>query len=233
MSQLIQFDAIKSEVSIFVAPVDQIIVTDSQTNLVAMESLRGIKALQKKIEEKRKELVAPHNDFVKQINEYARSINAPLDGAESTLKAKMRGFAEIEEKARREAQAKIEMERKEAERKALEERQRVQAEADKKAKQLAAFGTKDPEAEKKAALEKARMDREDQERRKAIQDQARAIEAARPKNTRQVQKFEVTDINQVPREYLILDESKVRAAQSAKIPVPGIRYYEETIIVTR
>ncbi len=47
--------------------------------------------------------------------------------------------------------------------------------------------------------------------------------------TAKVWKFEVTDANQVPREYLEVDETKIRkAVGSGMRSIPGVRIYEDT-----
>lgn len=45
----------------------------------------------------------------------------------------------------------------------------------------------------------------------------------------EVQKFEVMDITLVPKEYLVVDEVKVRAAMKAGVKVEGVRYYTEMV----
>ena len=47
---------------------------------------------------------------------------------------------------------------------------------------------------------------------------------------REVWKFEVTDATQVPREYLVVDETKIRkvvAALRSDAKIPGVRVYAE------
>jgi predicted lipoprotein len=45
--------------------------------------------------------------------------------------------------------------------------------------------------------------------------------------------FEVEDLEKVPREYLMLDEKKVRAAVKAGVTIPGIKTITKDVLVTR
>jgi len=160
---------------------------------------------------------------------------------------------EAEAKAKREAEEK--KAREDAEAKRLEMERIAKEEAD----ALAEFGVNDPEAEELAAQEaeaarlaaaeeqrklterlerdrleqEARFQREAEERERARRADEKALEASRPKNTRQVPKYRVKDLDQVPRAYLVLNESMVKQAQAAGIEIPGVEYYFETTIVAR
>lgn len=50
-------------------------------------------------------------------------------------------------------------------------------------------------------------------------------------HTRTVKKFRVVDIAIVPREFMVVDEVAVRKQMMAGIPVCGIEYYSENILV--
>jgi len=176
-TELETFDSLKAEVTLFVSPVTQITVTDIKSNEIARDTLKKIVALKRVIEVKRLDATRPLNDRIKQIRDYAESIEAPLLEAEKFVKGKMGEYAAAAEKARVEEQKRIEAEAREIERKAAEERQKIEAEArakreaeEKKAREvaeakrieteraakeeaeaLAAFGANDPEAERVAA----------------------------------------------------------------------------------
>lgn len=46
---------------------------------------------------------------------------------------------------------------------------------------------------------------------------------------RTVKKFEITDPNLIPKEYLMPDESKIKEAMKTDIKIPGITYFEEQV----
>jgi unconventional prefoldin RPB5 interactor 1 len=188
-TSLVQFDSLKADITVFVAPTREIAVSDLASNTVAHDTLKQVKTWQKKIETKRTELVAPLNEMVKRINEYAKQIASPLQQAEIEIKDKMRTFALAEERRRAEELRKIEEERREAQRKADEERKRIEAarmEEERKARAiaeeqdrqhraaLAAFGASTEATKKQAdeAAATAERDRLEMLKRKA-EEQAR------------------------------------------------------------
>ena len=179
-NDLVKFDEIKAAVTLFVAPTSQIVVNDSETDVTAASTLRAIKEWRKKIEDKRVEYTKPLLDRQREITAYAKEIDKPLEDAELQIKNKRRIFALAEEDRRRKEQERIAAERREMERKAAEERSRIEAEirakreAEERARRdeqerqrkelearqreeaaaMKAFGV-DPEAEKQAAEAKA------------------------------------------------------------------------------
>lgn len=46
---------------------------------------------------------------------------------------------------------------------------------------------------------------------------------------RAVKKFEVVDIALVPKDYVLANDAKIRAAMTAGIQIEGVRYYEEMV----
>lgn len=124
------------------------LVIDSPTMFeLASDDLKGIKALQKEVEEKRTSITGPLNQAVKAVNDLFRAPKDYLDKAESTLKramvtwtteqeriaAEARREAEAAARAERERLAAIEREQQEAARKAQEEAQAAAAAGDKEA----------------------------------------------------------------------------------------------------
>ena len=45
--------------------------------------------------------------------------------------------------------------------------------------------------------------------------------------------YEVTDLAKVPRQYLTIDETRIRASMAQNKPIKGIRYYTEEIPINR
>lgn len=89
---------------------------------LAAEDLRSVKTLSKAVEEKRTAITGPLNQAVKAINDLFRAPKTYLEEAEKTLKDAMLTYD-------REQQRKADEARREAERKAQEERERIEAQA--------------------------------------------------------------------------------------------------------
>lgn len=139
----------------------------------------------------------------------------------------------IEERARREA---AEAEAKAARARSEEGRRKAQEEADRIRR----------EAAEKAAEEKAKAEAEQSRLREEAAQREAEIAAAAPAPVAKVETkgiskredwdFEVINPNLVPREYLMVDESKLRKyakAMKADANVPGVRFYPKTIVQQR
>jgi hypothetical protein len=102
------------------------------------------------------------------------------------------------------------------------------------------------EAAERAAVEKAKADAEQARIREEAARKHAELEAAAPPpvarvetkgiSTREDWDFEVVDENLVPREFLAIDESKLRRyAKAMKVDaiVPGVRFFSKTIVRQR
>jgi len=156
---------------------------------------------------------------------------------------------ELQDKLRREAEEANRKAREEAARRAEEEtRTRLAREAEERAKREAESATQEKErrAREAAQIEAARKKAE--EEAKAVEIEApvvvppvvpKAENVARADTgaaafQRKSWEFEVEDIGNIPREYLLLDEKKVRDAIRMGIRnIPGIRIFETTKTVLR
>lgn len=253
---LAQFDSLKADITLFVAPVTGLKVSDFKSSAEAIEAGKQIKSLMKQVEDKRKGLVGPLNDQVKLINDYAKNIREPLERAESHVKTELNLFAVEQERIRQEELRRAEEDRREQERKAEEDRQRIAAEIEaRKQAELAAlhesreeaadiFGSATPvSVEQVQAIEQA-AEREKVEaqavldREAAIRDaQARATEwdinQNRIKNTAKRWKVEVVDINLVPKEYVIMTLNSamaLAAARGGNTNIPGLKFSQEVSV---
>ena len=99
-------------------------IVDDQTRTLAVEIGTGAKKIARKIEARRKEVLEDAQGFIAKVNGFCKLFTGPLGDAELTLKQKLSQYS-----------AKIEAARREAEKKAAEERRRLQAEMDKAAKE--------------------------------------------------------------------------------------------------
>jgi hypothetical protein len=139
----------------------------------------------------------------------------------------------IEEKARREAQ---EADAKAARARSEEGRRRAQEEADRIRRETAERLAAD---KAKAEAEQARI-REEAARKQAELEAAVPAPVARVEtkgiSTREDWDFEILDVNVIPREFLTIDESKLRRyAKAMKVDaiVPGVRFFSKTIVQQR
>lgn len=237
--ELTQFNELKSELDTLVKPTLSIKVTDFPSSASAIEAAKSVKALQKRIEAKRKELVGPLNDQVKRINDFVKDIMAPLDTAESHLKRQLTDF-EVEQEKLRDAErkaAEAERVKREAALAARQEEERA-AMAEKLAETSEVedlFGA--DEGVPDAAMEAAALEARQAEERARIAQQAKDreydIKSRGVANTRKIWKCDVEDLDLVPKEFLIvtLNQAAVIAAARAGVTkIPGVKIWQETSI---
>jgi hypothetical protein len=186
-----------------VSQANKLVITDQASLDAAGQLLSRIKKAWKGVDDKRKEWVDPLNKTVKRINEIFAGPLQSLKDAENHTKRVIDQYQQAEQRRKEEA-ARIEREkaaeaaRQEAIRK-LEEQKPL----------VAAAG---PEAV--AQLEEAIVEEADR-KVEAIRT-APVVTTAAPRaagtTTAKVWDYEVTDLSQVPREYLMLDDKKIRNA---------------------
>ena len=170
--------------------------------------LKAIKGKWSEIDDSRKALKRPIDEAAKRVQAFFAQPLDFLARAESILKRKMLDFQQEQDRLRREEQRK-------ADEAARRERERIEAQA---AKASAAGRT-----ERAAVLET-----------RAATVVAPVIQREAPKvaglSTRDVWRFEVTDEALVPREYLSVDERKIRGVVNSlkgSARIPGVRVYCE------
>lgn len=190
----------------------------------ATDLVKAIKQRAKDAEDARTRITKPINDGLREINSRFKAMLAPLQTAEDVLKNKMLTFTRAqEEKARQEAA------QKEKERQAQLEKERQESEARRaqEAEQAA-----DPTLDRPALppIEREPLPPVVQqpiqpEIRKTTYGQSGAVFTAK-----KVWDFELTDLSQVPVEFVKLDDVKIRNAVRAGIrDIPGIRIYEKDV----
>lgn len=254
---LAKFDELKADVSLYVAPVLTMEVRDFKTSEAAIEARKTIRRYMADLEKKRKELTAPLDAQIKMIRAYAKGIEDPLLKAEQHILFQLNRFAEEQERIRVAKQRAIEEARREAERKAEEDRKRLEDELEARrqaelealastqeqsAESASFWGgdapTVDVEAEAAAIdekLERERVEAEARAERERIQRESDAKQAEWDANQYQIKgarktwDYEVTDINQIPKEFLIVTVNKqaVLATIRAGVKIPGIRAFQK------
>ncbi len=170
--------------------------------------LKSIKGFLKSIEDARTRITKPINESLREVNAQAKEAAAPFLESETKIKRAMIAWSDERDRLQREEQRRQnEIARKEQE--------RLQEIADR--------------AAAKGQTDKA----------EAFQERAQAVVApvaqqAAPKVAGiaipKVWVFEVTDEDLIPREYLVVDETRIRRVVTAlkgDTKIPGVRVFEQ------
>jgi len=190
------------------AYVNALVVKTPEQYLEAADRLKQVKAAQKKLDETRTAITGPMNAALKAVGNLFRLPGDRLARAERAIKDKLTGYSAEQDRLRREEQAKAD-----AAARAEQER-------------LAALARKAVESGRTAAAERHT------ERAAAVV--APVIHREAPKVAgvvgREVWNFKVENPALVPREFLMVDESKIRAYvrnMKADAKISGVRIYKE------
>jgi hypothetical protein len=183
-------------------------VTTPQQYTEAAEMLKHIKGKAKELDETRKSLTKPLDESKKRIMDFFAKPLDFLTKAENSIKRSMISYSDEQDRIRREEQRK-------AEEAARKERERIEAQARK-------------------AAESGKIERAVELEQRAAAVVAPIISREPPKvtgiNTREVWRFEVVDAAAVPREFLMVDESKIRKyvqAMKSDSMIAGVRVWSE------
>lgn len=170
--------------------------------------LKKVMASKKRLEDLRTAITGPLNASLKAVNDLFRAPAEKLVAVERQIKGEIGRYADEQDRIRREEQRKADEE-------ARKQREKLEAQARK--------------AEESGKAEKAETL---QQRAETIV--APVIQREPPKVTgvsmREVARFEITDASQLPREYLVPDEKKIRgvvAALKTGANIPGVRVWME------
>lgn len=183
-------------------------VTTAEQYSNAGADLTRVKAAQKRLEAVRKAITQPLDAAKKAVMDFFREPEAKLVDAENRIKRSMIAFSDEQDRIRREEQRR-------ADEAARKERERIEAQAKKAAE--SGKTEKAADLEQRAATVVAPV----------IHREAPTVAGI---NYRDTWKFEVTDAALVPREYLIVDESKIRkvvGALKADTQIAGVRVWSE------
>lgn len=189
------------------ADAGKITVTDQDSRVAATKLASSIKKAIKTVEDTRKDYTDPFNEHIKSVIGLAKEVSAPLDEAFRHLTGELNKYA-----------AQVELERRKAEedarRRAEEEQKRLNAEAK-------AAGVEAPlvpevlTANTQSATATVRTESGTSFQRKTWT-------------------FSVESLEKVPREYLALNESAVRAAiKNGVRNIDGLKIFETTGTVIR
>lgn len=243
------FDELKAVIATFTAPLRGITVMDDESATKAIDAAKSIKAYLKQADDRRKEIVGPLNDKVREINDYVKDLTRALVEADDHVRRQLSAHAERQEKIRQAELRRIDEERREAERQARIKREQdeaefiaaAQAKAEEEAQVRAMFGTHDPdelerinerESERlEAELRAKQMEFDQAEAVKAVEFKQREFDAERVqiRNTRTTLRCRVVDISLVPKEFLIIEVNEKAAVAAAKagVKISGLEFYED------
>lgn len=204
-------------------------VIDPKTQEMASEILLAIAGMRKEIADTFKPMKDAAFKTHRTICDQERTLDTPLLEAEQTLKRAIGSFVAEQKRLAAEAEA--------------AERRRLQEEADR----IAAEESQRLAIEDAVALEaEGKIDEAEavlanpipvQPVRVAPAPVVPAVAQVKGVRTTQVWKFRITDANKIPREYLVVNESAIKAVVSrtnGKIQIPGVETYpEEQVAASR
>jgi len=199
-----------------------IVVQDQESLTAANAFLQDIKRMAAQIAATFDPQIATAHKLHRSLIEEKKKFTDPLDLAEKLVKPKIAAYLVEQERIKREAAEKRA--------KAEEDARKLAEKAVAKAEKLEEKG----EPEKAAAvIEQAFKTVE------AITDAAPVVPEAPETNglsLRTEWKFVITDVNKIPREYMVPDEVAIRRVVKAlkdKANIPGVRVYSEAALTQR
>lgn len=190
-----------------IAEMTGLVIRNDKENAFAAEFLKKVKETQKTVTEhfepKKREAYEPYKAILDEIKRFTDA----LGKAEKAVKQKMSAYRAEQERKRREAEAEARRIAEERARKEAEERLLAEAEA-----------TGD----------------------ESVLDEPIEVETYTPPPEKEPEKidgisyvshwtFEITDVNAIPREYMMPDEKKIRGvvkAMKSYTRIPGVRVYD-------
>lgn len=179
-----------------------VIITDPETNKKAAEWGAQAKRLRKRLEELRKHVVEPHNKFLTAVNNFFKRYQEPLEEIERSLGRKIGAFRQLLEQERHKKQAEVEAEAK-----------RLQKQLEDEASAAA--------TPFEAAIVAAPVVPE-------VPHVTRTPDGTA--SQRKVWTFIIEDEGKIPREFLKVDEQKIRqAVRAGQREIPGVRIYEDYV----
>jgi len=188
--------------------VTSLLVINDEAEAESSEVLNQVKLAMKEIEKVRKREVEEPGEYVKAVNKFCKSFSVPLDDQVKIVKAKLKQYEGKKEELHQKAL-----------KKAREERERLQAQLDKEAKEDGVQSAIVPDI--------------------PIERTTTVRTAAGTTFKVEVLTFEILDEKLIPREYLSIDERKIRAAvkemkDNDEIKeIPGVRIYKDFDIRSR
>ena len=197
-----EIEIVKTQVTKAIAVVNDLEVKDDPSMLEAGEVRKKIKVVGKMIKDKKETITKPLNDALKQVRSLFAPIEASYEEAESIVSDKRLSY----------------------QRKADEARQKIEAEALRKLQ----------EAQKKleeGKITEKQVEKIEQKLEAKLEQAPEVIKSSQDFHTREIKKFRIVNELEIPREYLIPDEVKIRRAMMSGVEVKGVEFYTEKLLV--
>lgn len=220
-SNLVQFDQLKADIQIYIQPVKDIVVDSKVTQEQAMLVAKELKERLKAIEALRVQLVKPHNDFVAEINGYAKELKAMIDKPADHLNQQFLGYNRKLEEARQAEIARIRKE--EAERQAAAQKLIDEAKANADFERELGLNDQAAKTELVAAVQ---VERATEQIAKEAKTEIKKAEDNRVKGVTLRWDCEIVDLSKVPIQFLLANEVAIRKAiveSKGTIQIPGVK----------
>jgi hypothetical protein len=199
------FEPYRQKIATMQADADALEIKDEQGEKGAVDAAAQAKRLVTDLEGQRKKVIKDPDRFVRDVNAFVRVFRKPLDEVVNTLRTKIGAF-----------QYQKELERRKIEKAMQEEAARLQ---EKLKAEAAQAGIEAPPVMPVPAPKP---------------DSVTRTEGGATASIRTQWTGEITDPDQVPREYCSPDEKKINQAVKAGIrEIPGVRIFEKPITVLR
>jgi hypothetical protein len=194
-----QLEAFKLVIAAMVQDAQSLDVTDQESNNLAIEKMAVARKKEKEIEASRVKILTPHKEFTDAVNRLSKEVQGPLKDIVNILKTKTTTYITRVELERRKQE---ELARKTA----IELQKKIDAEA-------AANNVPPPQVVMPVVPEVKTVTRTEHGTAYIHREW----------------KHEIIDANQVPREYLVVDERLLRQAVKNGIrTIPGVNIFEHT-----
>jgi len=200
-----ELKTVDNGLSIYQEKANTLTVIDEQSYTDAADFCKDIKIANKKIEEKRKFFGTPYADAKKAIDSIFKEKISALSQIEKTIKNKMLTYHNKQEEIAR------------------KEREKIEEQNRRKMEKAVAKQEANPDKIVAPPILKSTNVKVDQ-----------TVKGDNATSTvKKIKKWKLVDINQIPREYMCIDEKKINAVVKAGVEIPGIQIYEEASLAIR
>lgn len=212
-SSIQTFAALKSKITEVAQHCKGLVIIDEHSLNTGKELAIKAKKITTAIEDHRKEITKPFFEAKQNIDKVAKELTEGLNEATKALRDQILAYEVEQERKRKEELRRLEEERRRKE----EELRKAQEESIADLHSMSKNGDVElvilpPEVPEIAELKQQEME----------------LSQQKSKNIRLYWTFELTDINKVPIDFLILNEKKVKDAIASGVrEIPGIRIFQE------
>lgn len=212
-SSIQTFAALKTKITELAQQCKGLVITDEHSLATGKELAIKAKKITTAIEEHRKEITKPFFEAKQNIDKVAKELNEGLNSATKALRDQILAYEVEQERKRKEELRRLEEERKRKE----EEVRKAQEESIADVHSMSKNGDIELEFLPPEVPEIADLKQQEIE-----------LSQQKSKSIRLYWTFELTDINKVPIDYLMLNEKKVKDAIGSGVrEIPGISIFQE------